>query len=177
MNKKIIILSLWLIKISYFIFNPLFSEMLTLTPGCAFFSYWYWVNQVDVIMPYLLTWRLQSWRAHYITITDQKYWVAFLLKAREWISSHSLKAKCFVSCEIDNLLRPVFRGSCWQLRSPALMAVQQSDTDQTGLGPLNTLMLNSHIIGSGSQRFVHFWWLFGHFRTSDLHPSFYCQAL
>lgn len=42
-----------------------------------------------------------------------------------------------------DLLRPTFVGSCTQLRSPAMMAVQQSDTDKTDLGPVNTLMLDS----------------------------------
>lgn len=44
---------------------------------------------------------------------------------------------------MGNLLKPVFGGSCTQLHSPALIAVQQSDTDKTDLGPVNTLTLDS----------------------------------
>lgn len=95
-----------------------------------------------------------SWQANYkvwrssqhssadrnITFTCEK--MSFQ-KAQEWICLHSLEAKCFVSCEMGNLLKPVFGGSCTQLHSPALIAVQQSDTDKTDLGPVNTLTLDS----------------------------------
>lgn len=70
-------------------------------------------------------------------------WVGVLPRAQEWIRSHSLEAKCFVGCEMGNLLKPVFGGSCTHLHSPALMAVQQSDTDETHLGPVNTWTLDS----------------------------------
>lgn len=41
---------------------------------------------------------------------------------------------------MDNLLKPVFGGSCAHLHSAALMAIQQSDTDSSALGPVNALM-------------------------------------
>lgn len=82
-------------------------------------------------------------------------WVDVLLKAQEWIRSHSLEAKGFVSYEMGNLLKPVFGGSCAQFHSPALMAVQQSDTHKSHLGPVNTLVWDSQhyqLRLSGSQR-------------------------
>ena len=40
-----------------------------------------------------------------------------------------VEVKCFVSCEMGNLWKPVFRGSCTTFRSPSTMLIQQSDTD------------------------------------------------
>lgn len=63
--------------------------------------------------------------------------VGVLPEAQEWIRSHSLEAKFFASCEMGHFGEGGGRGgggaSCTQLHSPALMAVQQSDTHKTDL--------------------------------------------
>lgn len=58
--------------------------------------------------------------------------------AQGWICSQGLEAQCFGSCELAHLLKGGVSGAA--ARSPALMAVQQSDTHENPFNPVSTVM-------------------------------------